>query len=249
MKLYLSFLIFIVYALGLNAQKADIMLPSEMSREQVIHHEGFSLSYNSSYLQPSWVAYKVSKAQVNRDDKVRAKYVRDPQIHTRSADKKDYKQGGYVMAQFVNYLDVKQIPNAVEESFYLSNITPMKLAFHNHIWIKTEDLIRLWTSGISGLYIVTGAILADSPFPAIGDNNVSVPKRYYKAVYDPDNKKAIGFIFKNGTSSGKLNSYVVSIDEIEKETGIDLFPSLDDELENSVESGVNLEDWNFELIE
>ena len=87
------------------------------------------------------------------------------------------------------------------------------------------------------------------PFPAIGDNNVSVPKRYYKAVYNPDSQEAIGFIFKNGMSSGKLNSYAVSIDEIEKESGIDLFPGLDDEIETRVEAELKLEAWNFELLE
>ena len=116
------------------SQQADVLLPSKMDREQLIHHKAFSLSYNSSYLQPSWVAYKVTKAQINRDENVKAKYVPDPQVNTKSASRKDYKQGGYLLAQFVNYLDVKQIPGAVEESFYMTNITPMKLAFHNHIW-------------------------------------------------------------------------------------------------------------------
>jgi endonuclease G len=96
---------------------------------------------------------------------------------------------------------------------------------------------------------VCGAILPDAPFPTIGNNNVSVPNRYYKAVYDPKNKKAIGFIFKNGMSSGKLNSYAISIDEIESEADVDLFPSLDDELENIIEADSDFTDWNFELLE
>ncbi len=234
---------------GAHAQKADILLPSPMAREQIIHHNAFSLSYNTSYLMPSWVAYKVTKSQVNRTDKIKAKYVPDPAITTRSASKKDYKDGGYLMAQFVNYLDVKQIPGAVEETFYLSNIAPMKLAYYNHIWLKTEELIRLWTAENEGLYIVCGPILTDSPFPTMGNNNVSIPKRYYKVIYDPFNQKAIGFIFKNGMSSGKLTSYTVTVDEIEKETGIDLFPTLDDTLEKKIEGTKNTEDWDFELIE
>ena len=47
-------------------------------------------------------------------------------------------------------------------------------------------------------------------------------------------------------SSGKLNSFAVSIDEIERQTGIDLFPSLDDEIEKAVEGELDLEKWNFE---
>ncbi len=243
----LAVLILIVY--HLNAQEADVLLPSKMDREQIIHHKGFSLSYNTSYLMPSWVSYKLTKAQINLNDNTKGRYVPDPLISTRSASKKDYKEGGYLMAQFVNYLDVKQIPGAVEETFYLSNIAPMKLAYYNHIWLKTEQMIRLWTTGTDGLYVVCGPILTDSPFPTIGSNNVSVPKRYYKAVYDPANQKAIGFIFKNGTSSGNIKSYAVSIDAIEKETGIDLFPSLDDEIENKIEGTLNKDDWDFEVLD
>ena len=231
------------------SQKADVMLPSERDREQIIHHNGFSLSYNSSYLQPSWVTYKVTKAQINKEDNVRGRYMPDPEVNTKSASKKDYKQGGYIMAQFVNYLDVKQIPDAIKETFYMSNITPMKLAFFNHIWLKTENLIRLWSAETDDLYVVCGPILLESPFPTIGDNNVSIPKRYYKAVYDPKNHKAIGFIFKNGSSSGKLNSFAVTIDEIELQTGIDLFHTLDDEVERIIEAELNPDQWNFEIIE
>lgn len=246
-----KFLLFIPFFLftEMRAQQADVMLPSKLDREQIIHHVGYSLSYNSSYLQPSWVAYKVTKALVNKDENVKGKYIPDPMINTRSASKKDYKQGGYIMAQFVNYLDVKQIPGAVEETFYMGNITPMKLAYYNHIWLKTEELIRLWTADTDGLYVVCGPILIEAPFPTIGDNNVSVPNHFYKAVFDAKNQKAIGFIFKNGMSSGKLQSFAVSIDEIERQTGIDLFPTLNDETEVILEAELDLSKWNFELIE
>jgi endonuclease G len=243
-----SLIIGLLFILPLaKAQKADVLLPSERDREQIIHHAGFSLSYNSSYLLPSWMAYKVTKSQINREENIKAKYIADPEVNTRSASKKDYKEGGYLMAQFVNFLDIKQIPGAVEESFYMTNIAPMKLAFYNAIWIKTEELIRLWTAENDGFYVICGPILADSPFPTIGDNNLSVPKRFYKAIYDPKNQKAIGFIFRNGMSSGSLKSFAVSVDEIEKETGIDLFPSLNDEIEKRIESELNFDAWNFDV--
>jgi endonuclease G len=235
--------------LFVRSQKADILLPSNMDRESTIHHLAYSLSYNSSYILPSWVAYKITKTQVNKYSNVKARYVSDPEVTTRSASKKDYKEGGYLMAQLVNYLDVQQIQNSEKESFYMSNIVPMKLAFYNHIWLKTEELIRMWNANTDGLYIVCGPILTDAPFTTIGENNVSVPKRYYKAVYDPKNQKAVGFIFRNGSSSGSLKSYALSIDAIERETGIDLFQTLDNELENKIEAEFNASDWNFELAD
>jgi endonuclease G len=232
----------------LKAQEADVKLPFEMAREIIIHHKAYSLSYNTSYALPSWVSYKVTKAQVNKEAPFKGKYKKDPLVTVRAADKKDYKNSGYLMAQLVNYLDVLNIETAAEETFYMSNIVPMKLAFHRHIWLGCEDLIRMWVANSDGLYIITGPIIeADAPFPTMGENKISVPNRYYKIVYDEENKKAIGFIFKNGTSSGTLKSYSRSVDEIEKLTGIDFFPELDETTSKNLESAVDYDFWDFEL--
>jgi endonuclease G, mitochondrial len=248
MKKYLLLILFISISLSSNSQKTDILLPSAMDREQVIHHKAYSISYNSSYVMPSWVAYKITKSQVNKFEKVKEKYIPDPDVISRSATKKDYKDGGYVMAQLINYLDVAQDESAKEETFYMSNIVPMKLTFYNYIWIKSEELIRMWNANSDGLYIVCGPILTDVPFITIGENKVTVPKRFYKAVYDPKRQKAMGFIFVNGNASGSLKGYAVSIDAIEKETGIDLFQSLEDSTELKIESDFNIKDWNFDLV-
>jgi len=245
----LLFTVLILLSARVICQKTDLLLPSPMDREQIIHHKGYSMSYNSSYVQPSWVAYKVTKSQINKDEKVKTKFIKDPEIHTRSGSVKDYKEGGYIMAQFVNYKDVKQIQGAVPETFYMSNITPMKQVFYNQIWLKTEEMIRLWSNETDGLYVVCGPILAEAPFPTIGENNISVPNRFYKVVYDLKNQKAVGFIFKNGTSSGKLKSFAMSVDEVEQRTGIDLFSGLEDVIEKMVEAKYDPAQWNWEVIE
>jgi endonuclease G len=245
---YISIGLVISQFTDLKAQEADVKLASEMAREVIIHHKAFSLSYNTSYALPSWVSYKVTKSQVNKENPFKGKYKKDPLITFRAADKKDYKNSGYLMAQLVNYLDVLNIEAAAEETFYMSNIVPMKLAFHRHIWLGCENLVRMWVANTEGLYVITGPIIeADAPFPTMGDNKISVPNRYYKIVYDEKSQKAIGFLFKNGTSSGTLKSYSRSIDEIEKLTGIDFLPELDEATSKEVEGKVDYDHWDFEL--
>lgn len=229
-------------------QNSDILLPAEVDREILIHHSEYSLSYNTAYVLSHWVAYKVTKAEVDKSTKVKEKYKADPKITGRSADKKDYKDGGYIMAQLFSYLDARS-EEAVEETFFTSNIIPAKVAFYKYVWVKIEDLVRAWSIGTDGLYIVCGPILKDSPFPTFGDSKISYPTRYFKAIYDPKNQKAIGFILKNGSTAPKLKGYAISIDEIEEETGLDLFPSLDDDLEEKIESTLNKDDWNFEILD
>ncbi|HBH48276.1 MAG TPA: hypothetical protein DDX98_06535 [Bacteroidales bacterium] len=234
---------------ALSAQVPQNMLPSKMAREQIIEHKAYTMSYSSSYVVPSWLAYKVTNPTVNKEATVKGKYIPDPKITTRAASKKDYKKSGYLMAQLCNYLDVMHIEGAAEETFYTSNIVPMKLAFYQHMWLKTEDLIRLWLRDKEAFYVFTGPITKDAPFPTIGSNKVSVPKHYYKVVYDPDNQEAIAFKFKNGMSSGSLKSYSMSVADLEKITEIDFFPGFDESLKERLKSKVNYEFWNFELEE
>ena len=55
--------------------------------------------------------------------------------------------------------------------------------------------------------------------------------------------KAIGFIYKNGEGDRPMGDYVNTVDEVERMTGIDFFPALDDETEKKVEAQANLKDW------
>ncbi len=249
MRRVLLSIVIINFYWTLFSQQADVLLPSKMPRETLNHYKAFSYSYNTSYALPSWITYKVTQVDVDKEASVKAKYKEDPNISIRAANKKDYKDGGYLMAQLVNYLDVMHIDGASDESFYMTNIVPMKLAFYKYIWLTSEDLVRLWVKNMGeDLYVMVGPVIkADAPFPTMGANKVSIPGRYYKIVYDAKNQKAVGFVFKNGTSSGSMKSFAKTVDEIEELTGIDFMPDLDEETAKEVESKIDFDFWNFEL--
>ena len=63
--------------------------------------------------------------------------------------------------------------------------------------------------------------------------------------YKEPELKGIGFILFHEKSSSSLKSYAVSIDEVEKRTGIDFYHSLPDSLEEKIESAVDVEKWSF----
>ena len=56
---------------------------------------------------------------------------------------------------------------------------------------------------------------------------------------------AIGFWMENKNVSGKVSSYVKSVDEIEALTGFDFFHNLDDAVETVVEKNKNTDGWNL----
>ena len=55
----------------------------------------------------------------------------------------------------------------------------------------------------------------------------------------------IGFLMPHKNSSDALYKFVVSVDSIEKLTGIDFFPELEDVIENKLEASVSYKEWRF----
>ncbi|MNR68363.1 hypothetical protein D3C85_1928750 [compost metagenome] len=53
----------------------------------------------------------------------------------------------------------------------------------------------------------------------------------------------IAFLVPNEKSSKPIFDYVVSVDKIESITGIDFFPKLENNIENSLEKNVDLSSW------
>ena len=96
------------------------------------------------------------------------------------------------------------------------------------------------------MYIVCGPIFYKNSKKTIGKNRVSVPDAFFKVVLCMTGEpKAIGFIYKNGDGNRPKGDYANSVDEVERITGIDFFPTLPDEIEDKVEATCNPDDWNI----
>ena len=98
-----------------------------------------------------------------------------------------------------------------------------------------------------GVFVVTGGILEDN-LKTIGEDEVSVPKQFYKVLIDNNsgNTKIIAFLMPAQNSNKALYEFVVSVDRIEKMTGIDFFPELEDGIENRLEARSDYKEWSFE---
>lgn len=235
--------------IALNGLSQQYELPAPGSREQLVKHTMFALSYNEGYELPSWAAYQLTPEQARATGTFKEKYFEDPLVTTGSASVKDYKDAGFIMGQLVPPEDMFTSPQAVEETFLTSNTVPHKPSFNKYIWKTIEKLIREWAKEGNTLYIATGPVLKDAPFGTFGQNKISIPTRYYKALLDVNGERAIGFIIRGNVATGAPKSFAVTVDELEKITGIDFFPELADELEEKVEASNDFAKWNFKALE
>jgi len=219
---------------------AQVELPKLQPGERIIHHVGYSLSYNEIHEQANWVAYELTAAEVRGSIKRKDAFRSDPMISSGSSSISDYKGSGYDRGHLAPAGDMKWSSTAMSESFFMSNISPQDPSFNRGIWKRLESQVRQWAIDNGSVYIATGGVLSYG-LNTIGSNGVSVPQYYYKVILDyqePD-IKGIGFIMPNTAGNQSLQGLAVTIDNVESVTGIDFFHSLPDDIENSVESTVD----------
>lgn len=220
-------------------------LPTSTTGE-VVHHEGYSLSYSEKYEQAEWVAYELKKAHLSSTNFKRPYFEIDNAVRTKAAHWRNYKQSGYDRGHLCPAGDRKYSKEAHDETFLTSNISPQTHDFNSGIWNSLEQKVRFWADKYDGLYIVTGGVL-QGDLVTIGEEKVGVPNYFYKVVLDYNNgkPKAIAFLMEHKKSNKPLYNYVVSIDTIEDITGIDFFSNLNDDVEDRIESSENYKNWIF----
>jgi endonuclease G len=225
---------------------SKLEIPRISSKDQIITHTGYSLLYNEKYEQANWVAYELTKEETIKKFERTNKFVEDPKVKTGSATQKDYAGFGYDRGHLAPASDMGWSSTVMAESFYYSNMSPQNPSFNRGIWKRIEELMRTWAVENDGIYIVTGPVLSGK-LQTIGENKVAVPDYFYKAILDyrAPNLKAIGFIIPNKGSSEPLYNYAVTIDSVEKFTGIDLFPALPIEEEEHLEKTLCLNCWTW----
>jgi endonuclease G len=216
---------------------------------QIIRHKYYTLSYSEEHEQAEWVAYVLTRERlsvpwVQRVDD----FMPDPKVRTQSATPDDYRGSGYDRGHLVPVADRSFSEEAMQETFYMSNISPQSRNFNQGIWRELEELTRNWAKKFKKLYVVTGPVLTQRPKGRVGDNGVSIPQSYYKVLLDLSEPeiKAIAFLLPNQVNYDPLYEFAVSIDEVEELTGIDFFSELlDDNEEEELESSFNIDLWQF----
>lgn len=128
-------------------------------------------------------------------------------------------------------------------TFYGTNMTPqINNGFNADIWANLEGKVRGWARDSDTLYVVTGCVIDYKDGETVKyalDNNgkkVTVPTGYYKVVlryranstFGYSGYSACAILFDHKVYSDKriTSEYSMSVDDLEKKTGIDFFVNL-----------------------
>lgn len=211
--------------------------------EQIIIREAYTLSYNKDWVNCNWVYWKLTRDHCYGNVKRNGhKFVEDNEVSGYKATHQDYIQSGYDRGHMCPAGDNQWSGKAMSQTFILSNICPQDHNLNTGDWNDLEQACRLWAKTYGEVYIVCGPIYNGNRVTKRIGGNVGVPDAFFKCVVRAAGDPAgLGFIYNNVGKHHEMDSYVCSIDEVEKRTGLDFFKGLPDEA--AIESRANFDDW------
>lgn len=232
-----------------GAAEADDKLVMQTSPkgtpEQILKRTGYVASYNKTTMLPNWVAWHLTAERTEGSAKRSGvDFAEDTEVPEPRATDWDYYNSGYDRGHMCPAADNKWSKKAMEESFLFTNMCPQNGNLNRGDWNEMEMACRKWAKKYGDLYIVCGPILYKGKHKTIGKNKVVVPEAFFKVVLRTgDDPQAIGFIYKNTSGNRPKDSYVNTVDEVERITGIDFFSSLPDDVEKNVEATADIANW------
>ena len=249
--LYLLLILFLSFT-SCSQNKLNLInveIPARITdrTERIITHKGYTVSYNADWKIPNWVAYELTDVEVAGEEPRGKKFVPDPMVPKyESATTDDYKNSGWDRGHMAPAADMKWHPQAMKESFYLSNICPQNHNLNGGAWKDLEEQVRDLAAQKGKIYVICGPIVSED-YQTIGANKVVIPSAFFKVLLQEENGNiyTIGFIYENVAGRRPMSTYARTVDEVEELTGIDFFPSLPDKIEKKVEAEVDFTKWTL----
>lgn len=200
---------------------------TESSNITLLCRKMYVLAHNNERHTAWWSAEKLESKNLGvsreRIDAFRA----DPDLPKESgADLIDYAGTGFDKGHLAPTGDMHSDPEAMIESFYLSNMVP-QLPKNNRVgWRSLESYVRYQAKKRGTLFVITGPIYQDFPIKTIGKSDVAVPSHLYKIIYDPNANEALSFVVPNiPIKKLDLIHFISDLATVEQLTKIKFFPS------------------------
>ena len=223
-------------------------LPAVYDDDIILTHKGFVISYNAEARIPEWVAYELTADETRGDaERDESMFRMDPTYGRTQAMREDYYDSGWTRGHMACAGDFQWDEEAMDETFYLTNICPQDRELNKGDWNYLEKQVRRWARDYGHVWVVTGPIIGGNRYGTIGDRDVTVPDSFFKAVLTEKNGKyrSIAFVMDNDDKRYWLDDCAVTVNGLEAMTGQDFFPLLPDSIEEEVESQLRLQDWGI----
>lgn len=209
----------------------------------IAKHLEFISCYDRATRNPAWVVEHITKESLKRSegvDRKRSVFKEDERIPLKfRARLRDYFRSGYDRGHNAPAADAKYSQTAMDETFYLSNMSPqVGDGFNRDYWAHLEDFCRRLTQSYDNVRILTGPLYLPKKceddkfrvtYEMVGTPpNVAVPTHFFKLVVGEKigNEKisVAAFVLPNDVISNEtpLTEFQVPVEALERSSGLDL---------------------------
>jgi endonuclease G len=236
----------------------------------LLHQREFIISYDRNRRVPSWVGYKLTAQDLVKAPRKNS-FRSDPRISDdESSSCEDYERNRqekitlFDRGHLAPNADMLRTTQAQAYTFFLSNMAPQFSPFNQRLWSHFEGLVRNWVKSKKVLYVITGSV-----FDRDGDGQpdpihltqfmtptgrVGIPTHFYKILLheDADGKlEALSVLVPHEQTMPPnfdlhLKAHLVSMEQIEKTTGLNFLPDLSTGAQESIEKPVPTSLWAWQ---
>lgn len=205
----------------------------------VLENTAFVVGYDEKRENPAWVAYRIPAQTLAGKFPRPTRFLTDTRTHARVTHD-DYTGTGFDRGHMAPNLAIASRfgEQAQRETFLMSNVVPQKGDLNQGPWRLLEETLASVTAPADGeIWVVTGPIYDNHPEQLKAGNEI--PDAFFMAVADetPNGPRFQAFILPQSTPrKADFRAFRTSVDEVEREAGLDLFSELPDSIETSLES-------------
>ncbi len=240
-------------SLGCGTSSENLLYPSSEHlpygipgpADHIATREGYAVGLSCRHKVAVWISYRLTKDKVLAKNATRSdRFREDREFPCCSVKPGDYKGSGYDRGHLAPAGDMTYSVKAMEESFLMTNIAPQTPGFNRGIWKKLETQVRQWAIIEEDIIVVTGVIFPQEITQTVGSCKITVPSGFFKIIYDlTPPQKMIAFVIPNEGSKQDLQDFAVTVDAVEKITGLDFFPNLPQPVQQKLESEIDFAQW------
>ncbi len=216
---------------------------------RVIERGHFVVGWSPSLRHPLWVAYHVPAERAYEMGK-RPSFRADPAA-LGSPSAGEYRKTGYDRGHMApNYAIATRFgAEAQKKTFYMSNVAPQRPGLNRGPWREVEHRIaELWTAKYGEIWVVVGCVPGDERLPS----GVDAPAAFWQVIVaqDGDGVRALAVYMPQSIPYSAFPVHnIVTIDELERRTGLDFFPDLPGFIEKPLEADLPTRLWPVRFID
>jgi endonuclease G len=198
------------------------------NKTQMLCFEGYAVMHSGVSHTPIWSAEHLTAQRIEAAKGMKRKNAFHTEEQLPASDRaelNDYVHSGYDRGHMSPSGDMPT-ENAQHESFSLANMIPQNPKNNQILWEGIEEATRALAVTDGEVYVVTGPIFEGNSLERL-NGRVLVPTSVFKAIYDPAHKTAGAYVTPNAAG---MEYQTLSIVDLEKRTGINIFPKLSPEI-------------------